>query len=273
MLLDPFEKQFDLPATAIQLGYGERRQGEVVGNKDQRLGRCRIFEANAPQRRCEILLCVKAGEKNGLVADQTGRPVDRMRVAAFDPEVGLAAGDEEATCLVEPVQSLEVEKAPIHDVESAGFGQQLVEDIDFVHLAIADVDKSRDVATQIEQRVQLDRCLGRTKRRPRKHRQAQVDGGGIQGIDRLVQIDAERFVDIQRPRDTDQTLGEVGVNTPVANGIGIGQSIACHGRSENPGDTVSSVAHANTLRCRADSPGTSVVQRPCTEIDPGTKTI
>ena len=38
VLLDPFEEQFDLPAAAVQFGDGERRQDEVVGEEDQRLG-------------------------------------------------------------------------------------------------------------------------------------------------------------------------------------------------------------------------------------------
>ena len=33
MLLDPFEEQLDLPAASVQLGNGQCRQGEVVGQK------------------------------------------------------------------------------------------------------------------------------------------------------------------------------------------------------------------------------------------------
>ena len=55
MLLDPLEEQFDLPAAAVELGDGERGQGEVVGEKDQRLAGLGIFEADASQRRVEAL--------------------------------------------------------------------------------------------------------------------------------------------------------------------------------------------------------------------------
>jgi len=34
VLLDPFEEQLDLPAAAIQLGNGVRRQVEVVAQED-----------------------------------------------------------------------------------------------------------------------------------------------------------------------------------------------------------------------------------------------
>ena len=36
-LLDPLEEQFDLPASPIQLGKGQRRPGEVVGEEDEGL--------------------------------------------------------------------------------------------------------------------------------------------------------------------------------------------------------------------------------------------
>jgi hypothetical protein len=42
MLFDPFEEQFDLPAAVIELRNGKGGQGEVVGQKDQRLARLRI---------------------------------------------------------------------------------------------------------------------------------------------------------------------------------------------------------------------------------------
>ena len=37
VLLDPLEEQFDLPATSIQLSDGQRRQGKIVGQKNQSL--------------------------------------------------------------------------------------------------------------------------------------------------------------------------------------------------------------------------------------------
>ena len=114
-----------------------------------------------------------------------------MRVAPLDLEIRLGAGDEEAAGFVKAVQAREVEEAPIHDVEGARLGQQLIEDVDLVHLAVADVDEGRDVAAQIEQRVQFDRRLGRAKWRPRKHRQAQIDGRRVERVDGLLQIDAE----------------------------------------------------------------------------------
>ena len=169
---------------------------------------------------------VETGKNDGLIADQSRGAVDGMRITTLSLEIRFAAGHEEAAGFVKAVQPLEVEIAAIHDVERAGLGQQLIEDVDLVHLAVADVEEGRDVAAQIEQRVQLDRRLGRAKRRPRKHRQAQIDGGRVQGIDRLLQIDTEGLVDIQRSGDGDQALREVGVDAPVAHCVRVGQRVA-----------------------------------------------
>lgn len=55
----------------------------------------------------------------------------------------------------------------------------------------------------------------------------QIDGRGIQGVDRplpLVELfQAERLVHVQATRFGDQALREVGVHTPVALLVGIGQ--------------------------------------------------
>ena len=176
---------------------------------------------------------VEASEDDSLVADQPGGAIDRMRVSPLDLEIRLAAGHEEAAGFVEAIQAFEVEEATIHDVESAGLGQQLVEDVDLVHLAITDVNEGGDVAAQIEQRMQLDGCLGRAERRPRKYRQTQIDGRGVERVDGFLQIDAEGLLRIQRPGDADQALGEIGVDAPVAHSVGIGQRIASHRRT-NP---------------------------------------
>jgi len=146
MLLDPLEEQLDLPATAIELCDRKGWKCEVVGQKDQRPAALGIFETNTSERFWKSFLRVKNREHHRLIADQTGGSIHWMGIAALDLEVGLAASHEEAAGLVNPMESLEIEIAAIHDVERTGLGQQLIEDIDLVHLAIADVEEGRDIA-------------------------------------------------------------------------------------------------------------------------------
>ena len=92
-----------------------------------------------------------------------------------------------------------------------------------VQLAIRDVDKTRNVAPQVEQRVHLHRRLGGAEVRPRKDRQAQSDGRRAQGVDGIGQVQPQFFVDVQRPRLGDEPLGQRRMDTPVAPFVGIGQ--------------------------------------------------
>ena len=91
-----------------------------------------------------------------------------------------------------------------------------------MHLAVADENERRDIAAQIEQGVHLHRRLSRSKRRPRKHRQAQIDSGRVQRIDGIIELNRKRLIGIEPTCDTDQVLSEVCIDTPIAYRIGIG---------------------------------------------------
>ena len=79
----------------------------------------------------------------------------------------------------------EVDIAPVHDVKAASFEGDPVENADVVELAVGNVDEGRNVAPQAEQRMELDRAFVFTEARPRKQRQAQVDGGRVERISRV----------------------------------------------------------------------------------------
>src|ERR1035437_8004271 len=113
MLLDPFEEQLHLPAAPVKLGDRECWQGEVVGQEARVVAGLGVVEANASQRRFEIFVRLEAGEHNGLIANQSGRAIDWMRVTTFGFEVGLTARNKKAAGLVEAIQTLEIDEAAI----------------------------------------------------------------------------------------------------------------------------------------------------------------
>src|SRR5271167_3197741 len=100
MLLDPFEKEFDLPAAAVQFGNRKGGQDEIVGQEYEGLGGFGILKADAAQGRLKTLVRVEARQDDALVTDQAGLAIDRMRVTALHLEVRLAASHEEAASLV-----------------------------------------------------------------------------------------------------------------------------------------------------------------------------
>ena len=77
-------------------------------------------------------------------------------------------------------------------------------------------------------RVHLDGGLVLPEFGPREQGQAQIDGRGIQCIETLRQIDADWIAGVERSRDPDQNLGEVGKDAPVVRLVGVGQSGTRH---------------------------------------------
>jgi hypothetical protein len=150
-----------------------------------------------------------------------------MRVAALQQDVGFRAYDEEGRAERETVEALEIEVSAIHDAESPRLRQELVEDVDVVHFAVGDADKRGDVAVQIQQRVHLDGGLVLAEPGPRKQRQAEIDGGRIQRVEALRQIDTDWIAGVERSRDADQELREVGIDAPVAGVVGVSQRGGC----------------------------------------------
>ena len=77
-------------------------------------------------------------------------------------DVRLGTRDEEGPGLVQHIKAGKVDVATIHDVEMAPASGKMgdIEGMNVVQLAIRDVDKTRNVAPQVEQRVHLHRRLG-----------------------------------------------------------------------------------------------------------------
>ena len=76
--------------------------------------------------------------------------------------------------------------------------------------------------------MQFDGGLGLSEVRPGEHGQAQVDGGGVQGIDGVIEFQPQVVLGIEGPGETDEGVCDVGIQTPVALLVGVGQGIAGH---------------------------------------------
>ena len=226
MLLDPLEEQLHLPSAAVQLGNRQCWQDEVVRQEHEPPAGLRVVEPNASQWRLEVLAGVEAGQDDRLVADEPGTPIHGTRIATLSFQVQLPADDEEAAGAMKPKNPLEIQVSPIHDVEGTGLRQQLIEDVDVMHLAVADVDKCRDIASKIEQLVELHGTLRRATWCPGKDRETQIDRRGVQRVDRLFQIHAKRLVDVQLPSHGNQSLRKRCVDTPAAHLVRLRESPA-----------------------------------------------
>lgn len=146
-----------------------------------------------------------------------------MRIQSSEPEVGFCSDDEEGHQQMEGIQTSEVQIATIHDIEGAGFDDELVEDSDIVELAVGDSEERGNGSFQVEQRVQLDGPLVLSESGPREKGKTQIDGGGVEGIGRFVQIGDEAVVSIEILGDANQHVCKVGKDAPISVVVGVRQ--------------------------------------------------
>jgi len=229
VLLDPFEKQFDLPALAVQVCNQLGLESEVVGQKSYSLSSV-VLDHHAAQRGGIVFAGIENCQYAGLIAyDVRVGPVHGVGVAPLELGIGLGTGDEEGVGLMNHKQSLEIQVPAIEQVVRARLDVQQVQGVDLVSLAVADVNECGDAAAQVQQGVQFDSRFVRSKRRPGINRKAQVYRRGVEGVDGCIQVDRHRVLGIQGPRHGNQVLRKVGVDLPRSGCIGIGQSVARNG--------------------------------------------
>ena len=140
--------------------------------------------------------------------------------------IALGSGDKEALGFVNDVQPGEVQIPAVQQIEGARLDGELVQHVDLVGLAIGDVNKTENIAVQVQQRMHPNSGFGRAKRCPRVQRQAQIDGGGVEGENRCIQIDTQRLLGVQRPSHANQMLRKVGINLPRLCGVRMGKRVA-----------------------------------------------
>ena len=80
--------------------------------------------------------------------------------------------------------------------------------------------------------MELDGSLRGPEGGPTKHRQAKVDRGGVEGVDGVVQVEAEVLIGVERAGSGDQVLGEVLVDVPGAPLVGTGEGREADRRGE-----------------------------------------
>src|SRR5208282_3302815 len=166
------------------------------------------------------------------VAAQPRGTIHGARGAKVELQILFGTGNEEGTSLGEDIEAGEVHITAIHQVEGSDFEEQLIQQVDVVDLSAGHIDIGRNAAAYIQQGMQLDGALAATKLRPGKQRQTQIDGGGVESIDGLGPLHSERGVAVEVASPGDQDLGEVAIDAPVADLVGIGESGARNSTSE-----------------------------------------
>ena len=213
----------------IELRDDQGGHGEVVGQKNQRLAGLGIPIADAPERGGKIAPGVEADRHHGLIEAHAGGFIHGPGVTAGAAEVFLGARNEAVRTQVQAMQSGKIQIAAIHDVERTGLPAELVEAVHVVNAGWCEDHHCGKVALECQQRVQFDGGLVPSERGPRKQRQTQVNGGGVQRVGGGLKFDAPRIAGIEDGGLLDEDLSEVGEEAPVAFFVGVGQRAAGDG--------------------------------------------
>ena len=167
-----------------------------------------------------------------MIATQSRGFVDRTVFSRTELHVLFGARDEERHADVKAVEAGEIDIASIHGVEGARFHGDEIERLDIVHFSIGNVDEAGNVPAKIDQGMEFDGRFASPEFRPGKECETKIDGGGIEGVDGLIQLDGETIVSIEFASMGNEDVREVGIDSPVAILIGFGQRVACDGSSK-----------------------------------------
>ncbi len=129
---------------------------------------------------------------------------------------------------MKPVEPTKIDVALVHDVEATGLENHVVEKMDIVHLTACNADKRRDIGPQVQLGMHLDSTFVTAMLCPGKERQAQIDDGGIQSVNRAFEIPGQGLTGVKCAGLVDQNQGNVAIDFPVARFVGLGQSVARH---------------------------------------------
>lgn len=143
---------------------------------------------------------IKPAQVDRLIAAQGGGAIHRTEWANARLQVLLCTDDEKCPRLSETSQSSEVQITSIHHIDCVWLDRNLIEQVNLVHRALCQSEKRRNRTPQIQERMQFDCGLGRTKMGSREKTQTQVDDGCIESVNGLLQFERKRFCRLKLAR-------------------------------------------------------------------------
>jgi len=123
------------------------------------------------------------------------------------------------------MKASEIQVTPIYHVNASVLEDHTVEDVDVVNLAMSNNSKGGNAGTDVEQGVHFDGRFVSAESGLGKQLQTQIDGCGIQSVDRLIELLRKFLARIKLPGFLNHNLRKVRLNTPAANRVGIRQSV------------------------------------------------
>jgi len=183
MLLDPFEKQLNLPTLLIKhcniFCADIKRVGDVCKRTFEFLG---IIHDSAKFPGVFVSGLI-AGKFNDLVANDSVIVFNkRLSVKDFIPKSTSLTDNEVRVNEVDFVQSVKVEVTSVKDVISIGLIRDLIHRLSIMHVSIGDMNVGRNLSNHIEERVCFDSAFCTAELCPPEKVEAEINGRRIKCI-------------------------------------------------------------------------------------------
>ncbi len=233
MLLDPFEKQFNLPSVAVKKGNFFCFEVEVVGVVGEGPSKVRGIEYDAPERNRIVSTVSLACESNRLVSQDI--VISFKHVFTFRDfiiRMEFLPYDEESSSLLNCVEPGEIKISSIKHIASVPFVYKPVHGLGIMHICMADPEEDRYFGGNINLSMNLDAGLCASELCPSKDRHAQVDGSGINGIEPSVEF--KLFGDTFGLGNRHNVKGKLLKDTRVSEAVCFGKNASVDGNLSKP---------------------------------------
>ena len=178
-LLDPLEKQLDLPALFVDGCDCGSRPLEVVCNEYKILLRSRIEVVDPSELSC-VFFALNTGQVDVLIGQHTGPRNQWAILHSFVPHVELCTSDKRAVGFRQSVEPGIVTVPSVKNVHRSRYEFDLRENLVIMPATFRDADDFREPTGMIKTDVDFDPCFVGTAISPRKQLQTKVDEGGVQ---------------------------------------------------------------------------------------------
>ena len=193
VLLDPFEKEFDLPPVFIKKSDVLGGKVEIVRVVSERAVKVWSIVDDTPDFSRILLLVLLLREDNGLVAQDVVRSVkDVFTINNLIVRTLLLTNDKEGSGYGNLVKPGEVKVASVKDIACQRLVREPVHDVDIMHVGSGNPVEHRNLRDDIHLRMDLDARLRTSELRPTKERHTEVDSRRVHGIEPAVQLKLSR---------------------------------------------------------------------------------
>ena len=189
MLLNPFEKKLHLPSILIEENDFFRLEIEVVRVVDEASVQLRSVVDNAPDDTRILFLVRLFGEADTLVFKHVVCTIeDALAVDNFIFRLAFLSDDKEGSEHIDSIESGKVKVSSIKDIASQRLICKPVHRVDIMHLGIGDSVEYGNLRDDVNLGVDLDARLRASELCPSEHCHAEIDGGGVDGIEPAMQF-------------------------------------------------------------------------------------